>query len=127
MEDAEVLATVALSLVPGVGPQRLRLIVATFGSAQAALAAPQSKLLALDGIGRAAATAIKEARLEDGARVLAQLASLGAKEIRRAEFEARLIPCLREPPIVDWAYDLHMWRHLGVGESPEPERKDDGL
>jgi len=55
------------------------------------------------------------------------LASLGAKEIRRAEFEARLIPCLREPPIVDWAYDLHMWRHLGVGESPEPERKDNGL
>src|SRR5207247_8762772 len=78
MEDAEVLATVALSLVPGVGPQRLRLIVATFGSAEGALAAPQSKLQTLDGIGRAAATAIKDARLEDGARVLSQLGALGA-------------------------------------------------
>lgn len=42
------------------------------------------------------------------------LASLGAKELRRAEFEARLIPCLREPPIRDWAYDPAMWRHLGI-------------
>ena len=52
------------------------------------------------------------------------LASMGAKELRRGEFEARLTPCLREPPILDWAYDLPMWRHLGVGEFA---RKDDGL
>ena len=105
MEDAEVLATVALSLVPGVGPQRLRLIVATLGSAQAALAAPQSKLLALDGIGRAAATAIKEARLEDGARVLAQLASLGAKVLvsGQPEFPAQLEE-IRDPPPI-----LYVW------------------
>jgi len=55
MEDAEVVATLALALVPGVGPQRLRLIIATFGSARAALAAPQSRLATLEGIGRAAA------------------------------------------------------------------------
>jgi len=105
MEDAEVLATVALSLVPGVGPQRLRLIVATFGSAQAALAAPQSKLLALDGIGRAAATAIKEARIEDGARVLAQLASLGAKVLVSGQpaFPAQLEE-IRDPPPI-----LYVW------------------
>ena len=55
------------------------------------------------------------------------LASMGAKEVRRGEFEARLTPCLREPPIRDWAYDLPMWRHLGVGEFVEPARKDNGL
>ena len=81
MEDREVVATLALALVPGVGPQRLRLIVATFGSAQAALAAPQSKLQTLEGIGRAAATAIKEARADDGARVLSQLCALGARAL----------------------------------------------
>src|SRR3989454_6654630 len=68
MEDAEVVATLALSLVPGIGSQRLRMLISTFGSAQAALAAPQSKLAALYGIGPAAATAIKEARADDGSR-----------------------------------------------------------
>ncbi|PYP35526.1 MAG: hypothetical protein DMD48_14205 [Gemmatimonadetes bacterium] len=116
MEDAEVLATVALSLVPGVGPQRLRLIVATFGSAQAALAAPQSKLLALDGIGRAAATAIKEARLEDGARVLAQLASLGAKVLvsGQPEFPAQLEEIRDPPPILYVWGDASLLTSIGV-------------
>src|SRR2546422_6807532 len=47
----------------------------TFGSAQAALAAPQSKLAALYGIGPAAATAIKEARGDDGDRKSTRLNS----------------------------------------------------
>ena len=110
MEDAEVLATLALALVPGVGPQRLRLIVATFGSAQAALAAPQSQLLALDGIGRAAATAIKQARVEDVTRVLAQLASLGATVLvaGQAEFPAQLEE-IRDPPPV-----LYVWGDVAL-------------
>ncbi len=105
MEDAEVLATVALSLVPGVGPQRLRLIVATFGSAQAALEAPQSKLQSLEGIGRAAASAIKAARPEDGTRVVAQLASLGARVLvaGQPEFPAQLED-IRDPPPI-----LYVW------------------
>jgi len=105
MEDAEVVATVALSLVPGVGPQRLRLIVATFGSARAALEAPQSKLQSLEGIGRAAASAIKEARPEDGARVLAQLASLGARVLvaGQPEFPAQLHE-IHDPPSI-----LYVW------------------
>ena len=105
MEDSEVLATVALSLVPGVGPQRLRHIVATFGSAQAALDAPQSRLQSLEGIGRAAATAIKEARPEDGARVLSQLASLGARVLvaGQPEFPAKLEEIHDPPPL------LYVW------------------
>jgi len=114
MEDSEVLATLALSLVPGVGPQRLRLIVATFGSAQAALAAPQSKLETLEGIGRAAATAIKEARLDDGARVLSQLFAMGARALIRGqpEFPPQLeeIP---EPPAV-----LFVWGDMSLLTRP---------
>jgi leucyl/phenylalanyl-tRNA---protein transferase len=41
------------------------------------------------------------------------LESMGARELRRPEFEARLARSLGEPPIVDWTYDLRMWRHLG--------------
>ena len=114
MEDSEVLATVALSLVPGVGPQRLRLIVATFGSAQAALAAPQSKLQTLEGIGRAAATAITEARPDDGARVLSQLVAMGARALicGQPEFPPRLeeIP---EPPSV-----LYVWGDMSLLTRP---------
>jgi DNA processing protein len=114
MEDREVLATLALSLVPGVGPQRLRLIIATFGSAQAALAAPQAKLQTLEGIGAAAATAIKEARLDDGARVLAQLAAMGARALicGQPEFPAQLeeIP---EPPAV-----LFVWGDMSLLTRP---------
>jgi DNA processing protein len=77
MENAEVVATLALANVPGVGSQRLRALVSTFGSATAALAAPQSRIAALHGFGPAAATAIKAASPRDGECVLAQLAALG--------------------------------------------------
>ncbi len=49
------------------------------------------------------------------------LASMGARELRRAEFEARLSRSLGEPPITDWTYDLSMWRHL---DEPAAERPD---
>ena len=42
------------------------------------------------------------------------LASLGGRELPRAEFEARLAPRLREPPISDWTYHPALWRHLAV-------------
>ena len=40
------------------------------------------------------------------------LASMGAREIARREFEARVASGLGAPPIVDWSYDLSLWRHL---------------
>ena len=46
------------------------------------------------------------------------LASMGARELRRAEFEARLRTQTAAPKIVDWTYDLRLWRHL---ESARPE------
>ena len=114
MEDREVLATLALSLVPGIGSQRLRVLITTFGSAQAALDAPQSKLAAIFGIGRAAATAIKEARPEDGARVLERLRDLGARVLLAGEpdFPTQLeeIP---DPPTV-----LYVWGDLSLVMKP---------
>lgn len=48
------------------------------------------------------------------------LASMGARELRRAEFEARLSRNLGEPPINDWTYDLAMWRHLSDAPAESP-------
>ena len=105
MEDTELIATLTLAGVSGIGSQRLRTLVATFGSAQAALDAPQSKLAAIFGIGRAAATAIKEARLDDGLRVLDSLKELGARVLLAGDpdFPASLeeIP---EPPALLYAW-----------------------
>ena len=64
-------AYLALAQVPGVGSQRLRLLVGAFGSAEAALQAPHAALAALPGMGKAAATAIRAASPSDGERLLA--------------------------------------------------------
>jgi DNA processing protein len=116
MEDGEVLATLALSLVPGIGSQRLRSLIAAFGSAQAALDAPQSKLAATFGISRAAATGITETRCEDGARVLERLAALGggARVLLSGQpdfpFQLAEIP---DPPAV-----LYVWGDLSLLSRP---------
>ena len=51
-------ALIALSLVPGVGPGRIRLLVNAFGSAAEALEAPRAALEALEGFGGLTADAI---------------------------------------------------------------------
>ena len=114
MEDAEVVATLALSLVPGIGSQRLRTLIATFGSAQAALDAPQSRLSGVYGIGPAAATAITEARLDDGARVLSQLGAMGARALisGQPEFPSQLAE-IPEPPSV-----LYVWGDMSLLTKP---------
>ncbi len=55
----------------------------------------------------------------------AHLASMGARELPRAEFEARLTRSLGEPPIVDWTYDLATWQHLD-DRAPAPRSEDSG-
>ena len=77
MADPEVVATLALALVPGIGSQRLRLLLGAFGSAEAVLQASHARLVALHGISKAAATAIRAAAPADGERVLGQLDGLG--------------------------------------------------
>ncbi|HZE91492.1 MAG TPA: leucyl/phenylalanyl-tRNA--protein transferase [Rhizobacter sp.] len=44
------------------------------------------------------------------------LASLGAREIPRAEFERALPPRLKEPPVVEWSYHPAQWAHLDDAE-----------
>jgi leucyl/phenylalanyl-tRNA--protein transferase len=55
------------------------------------------------------------------------LASLGAHEICRADFERHLTLSLGAPPIVDWTYHPRLWVHLGFGSaaaaSGEPTTK----
>jgi DNA processing protein len=114
MEDPEVVATLALSLVPGIGSQRLRQLVGAFGSAQAALAAPHVRLASLHGIGAAAATAIKAARPTDGERVLAELAALGARLLLpgQPDFPAQLEE-IHDPPAV-----LYVWGDVSLLARP---------
>ena len=114
MEDPEVVATLSLSLVPGIGSQRLRQLVGAFGSAQAALAAPHVRLASLHGIGPAAATAIKAATPADGERVLAQLAALGARLLLpgQPDFPAQLEE-IHDPPAV-----LYVWGDVSLLTRP---------
>lgn len=69
----EVRALVALSLVPGVGPGRIRALVGRFGSVAAALSAPPSALAEVPGVGLQTAEAI--ARFDADADVREQLDS----------------------------------------------------
>ena len=48
------------------------------------------------------------------------LASMGARELPRAAFEARLTPILGKPPVTDWTYDLGLWRYLHSPAAQDP-------
>ena len=48
------------------------------------------------------------------------LASMGARELPRAAFEARLSHSLAAPAIADWTYDLSLWRHLAWRPPEDP-------
>ena len=101
---AERRAVVALSLVPGVGPTRVRALLSAFGSASAVLAAPRSRLAAVDGVGRGTAAAI--AGFDPGDAVDAQFRaadSVGANLVAVAD--DGYPPALREiydPPPALW-------------------------
>jgi leucyl/phenylalanyl-tRNA--protein transferase len=51
----------------------------------------------------------------------AHLASFGAREIRRADFERHLARATQAPAICDWTYHRSMWRQLGIAVSPASE------
>jgi leucyl/phenylalanyl-tRNA---protein transferase len=54
------------------------------------------------------------------------LASLGGRELPRAEFEQRLTRGLGEPPIDEWTYDPSLWRHLGISAGGADAEQDTG-
>ena len=47
------------------------------------------------------------------------LESMGARELSRADFETRLAPILAAPAVVDWTYDLSLWRYLNPPAAEE--------
>ena len=102
--DRERVAYVALALTPGIGPARLRALVAACGSACAVLSAPSGFLRQVAGISVAARGAIEARSLDDGARALAELERLGGRALLPDDddFPAPLrgIP---EPPVLLFA------------------------
>ena len=99
-------ALVALSLVPGVGPGRLRAILAAFGSGQAALAASAGALAAVPGVGRQTARAIAAFDdFDEADRQLDQAARAGATLL--TAWDARFPRLLRQifdPPAFLWMH-----------------------
>jgi DNA processing protein len=70
-------AYVALALVPGIGHSRIRALLSRFPTAAAVLAATQSDLEDVPGMGRAGATAVLAASAENAERLLARTRELG--------------------------------------------------
>jgi DNA processing protein len=100
----ETRAVIALSLVPQVGPARLRALLARFGSARGVLDAPERLLAAVDGVGAQIAAAI--AGLDADAAVDGQFERaqrVGAEPVTL--WDERYPALLREiydPPPVLW-------------------------
>ncbi|HEU5218736.1 MAG TPA: DNA-processing protein DprA [Gemmatimonadales bacterium] len=94
--DAEREAYVTLALVPGIGAARLRALLARFGTAHGALAAPSASLCAVSGISGAAATAITMAKRASGRRALAALEEIGGHMLLPSD--PGFPPLLREIP-----------------------------
>lgn len=54
------------------------------------------------------------------------LASFGAREVPRAEFERHLALTLGAPPVRDWSYHASYWSQLGLTPAPStPDHPDD--
>lgn len=78
-EGEERVAYLALSLIPGIGPGRLRNLIQSCGSPSGALAAPFAFLRAIPEMNQSAAAAVHSARIEAGYRVLDDLLRLGGQ------------------------------------------------
>ncbi len=105
MERDELAAYLALAELPGIGPGRLRTLVAAFESAAGALHAPHGAIAALPGMSRAAATAIRACSPKSGHDILERLERLGATLL--LPDDPAFPPLLREipePPVL-----LYVW------------------
>jgi len=117
LERDEVAAYLTLAQLPGIGPARLRTLVAAFQSAQAALVAPHGAIAALPGFNRAGATGVRSCSLEKGRGLLDQLARLGATVL--LPDDDAFPPLLREiPEPPAWLYawgDVALLKRAAVG------------
>ena len=102
--EAERRALIGLSLVPGVGPTRVRSLLARLGTADAVFQARPSVLARVEGIGRQTAASI--AAFDDWAEVDRQLeraAGVGARLVTLHDEEMpRLLAQIYDPPPYLW-------------------------
>ncbi|HUL49813.1 MAG TPA: DNA-processing protein DprA [Gemmatimonadales bacterium] len=106
----ELAAYLAIAELPGIGPARLRTLIAAFEGARPALSAPHGAIAALPGWSRAAASAIRRLSLDKGRTILAALAQLGATVL--TPDDPRFPPLLREiPEAPQW---LYAWGDLSL-------------
>ena len=95
-------ALLALAELPGIGPGRLRALVARFGGAAAVLRAPHQAIAALPGFSRAAATAIRALSVARGRAILDGVERLGARVLLPADaaFPTLLRDIPDAPPVL---------------------------
>jgi DNA processing protein len=103
-DEAERRALVALSLVPGVGPGRVRALLAALGSAEAVMRAPAGRLVRAEGVGRQTAEAIRAWDDEPAVDVqFRQAAAVGARLVAFSDPEyPDLLRRIYDPP-------SHLW------------------
>lgn len=109
-------AYVTLALIPGIGRSRLSRLLATFGSARAALDARFTDLLAVRGMSRAAATAVVEASPDLGARAIRKTAECGGALLTPGDdrFPAALRPIPDAPTLLFVKGDLALMQRPAV-------------
>jgi DNA processing protein len=107
---------IALVLTPGIGPARLATILEACETPDGARSAPFEFLCHLPGLSRAAATAIRASRPEEGIRVLERTAELGGRCLLPgdAEFPEHLNQIPEPPPLLFTLGDLAVLRPPAV-------------
>ena len=99
--DDERAMYLAIAMTPGIGPHRLATLLQAFSTSLGAHAAPFSFLSRLPGFSRAAATAVREARLEEGYRLMRQAEEMGARVMTLLDTDyPALLRTIGEPPPV---------------------------
>jgi DNA processing protein len=92
---------VAIAMTPGIGPHRLATLLQACSSSLGAHSAPFAFLCGLPGFSRAAATAVREARVEEGYRLLRQAEEMGGGVMTPQDGEyPALLRTIGEPPPV---------------------------
>jgi DNA processing protein len=114
-QRAEERALVALSMVPGVGPGRIRSLVARLGSGTAVLEASTEALCGVPGIGKKTARAIREFDADDEAREQVERA-------RRANATLITTQDERFPKLLRQIYDPPAFMWMRGALQPEDER-----
>ena len=99
--DDERAMYLAIAMTPGIGPHRLATLLQACTTSLGAHSAPFSFLSALPGFSRAAATAVREARLEEGHRLLREAEEMGARVMTLPDPDyPALLHTIGEPPPV---------------------------